>query len=916
MPSTIQRSFSGGEIAPSLYARSDQTKYQSGLRRCENFVVMRHGGVTNRPGTKFITQVADSNRKVRLIKFVFSADQTYVIELGHQYIRFIKNGVQLTNNNGTPYELVTSYQEEHLRDIQYVQSADVITLVHPNYVPSFLSRTGDIAWTLTQVVYAPSITPPDAVVINGTAGTSSSYVVTSVKELTYEESLPSAAVGNTNAAPSSSAKNSITVGYTKGIYEFNVYKRINGVYGYIGTTRPLDSKMVVPYTVQAVPSLPTWKDVAFTLPAGHGYVANDWIVIADATHTDINSSGIRVQAVATNLITIRILATVPVGSTGTLTAGNKFTRSSTVVTMYFATGHEYNVGEPIFLSTGYPSDVSNRTVTVTTLPNANTITFANPTTATTQGSAIVLMNATFNDDGISADTTDTPPQPRDPFPSVKNYPATVSYFQQRAAFANTYNEPEKVWLSRTGNFKNFTIRSPLQDDDAITFTIAGRQVNEVRHFIEVGQMLILTSGGEWRVQGDADGVVKPAAINLKQEGYSGAAKITPIVIGNNALYVQARGNIVRDLRYDLQSDGYNGRDLTVFAAHLFDGYQLVTWDYAQVPHSIVWVVRDDGTLLGLTYLREHDVWGWHQHTTDGVFEDVVCVPEGGEDGIYVVVRRDINGVPVRYIERFAPRYSSQIIDIKRDAFFVDCGATYDGNNTDPSRLITVIPGTGLTVRDTMTLSSTGHFNVMDVGNAYELTIDGVSIRFKVINYINASTLTVQPSRDVPQDFIVTTQWVKMVDNLTGLDHLEGKEVSILADGNVHPLRTVVEGGITLDRPCGVVHVGLPYVSTMETLAIDNPGGETLFDKNKIIHKVSMLVESSRGVFAGPDEEHLREHKQRSNEDYGTPTRPVTGLIEIQTVAKWDKQGLVMVQQKDPLPLSVLSVVPQVTVSPR
>jgi hypothetical protein len=103
---------------------------------------------------------------------------------------------------------------------------------------------------------------------------------------------------------------------------------------------------------------------------------------------------------------------------------------------------------------------------------------------------------------------------------------------------------------------------------------------------------------------------------------------------------------------------------------------------------------------------------------------------------------------------------------------------------------------------------------------------------------------------------------------------------------------------------------------MQTLAIDNPAGETIVDKNKIIHKVSMMVESSRGVFVGPDENHLSEYKQRSNETYEDPTRPVTGLIEVQTVAKWEKNAVVTVQQKDPLPLSVLSVVPQVTVSPR
>lgn len=788
MPSTSQRSFAGGEIAPSLHARSDQSKYQTGLRRCQNFIVMRHGGVSNRPGTKFIASVKDSTKQVRLIKFIFNAEQTYVLEFGNLYIRFIKNGVQLTSS-GVPYEISSPYLEADLRSIQYVQSGDVITLVHPNYEPRTLSRTGDTTWILAlakgQYGYGANFGPPSISTVTTQATATSTnmpvsenyvtYVVTGVKKDTYEESLPSAAsTVNTFDSNINWRRNTVVINallLQSGIVgEFNVYKNSTGVYGYLGTV--------------------AWDGV---------------------------TSVVR-----------------------------------------------------------------------------------------------------FIDDGsVKPDTQRTPPQTRSLFASTNNYPSTVSYYQQRAVFASTISEPEKVWMSRTGNFKNFTIRSPLQDDDAVTFTIAGRQVNEVRHLIEVGQMLILTSGGEWRMQGDSDGVIRPSAINLKQEGYSGAAKITPIVIGNNALYVQARGNIVRDLRYDLQSDGYNGRDLTVFAAHLFDGYQLTAWDYAQIPHSIVWVVRSDGVLLGLTYLREHDVWGWHRHDTDGAYEDVVCIPEGTEDGIYVVVRRTINGVTKRYIERFAPRYTSQPIDIKRDAFFVDCGATYDGNNTVTTRTMTVQAITGTTVRDTMRLvCSASFFSLGDVGNAYELTVNGVSIRFKVISYINTTTVGVQPSRDVPTGFTTTASWVKMVDELSNLSHLEGKDVSVLADGNVHPTCRVTNGAITLNRPCGVVHVGLPYTSTMQTLAIDNPAGETIVDKNKIIHKVSMMVESSRGVFVGPDENHLSEYKQRSNETYEDPTRPVTGLIEVQTVAKWEKNAVVTVQQKDPLPLSVLSVVPQVTVSPR
>lgn len=850
MPSHIQRSFAGGELAPSLYARADQVKYQSGLHTCHNFMVMRHGGVTNRPGTKLIALAKDSANTVRLMKFVFNAEQTYVLEFGHLYIRFYRNGIPILNAGGSaPYEVVSPYQSQHLRDIRFTQSGDVMTLVHPSYAPRQLSRTAHNVWTLAEITYKPSVNPPPFITASATTSNTKTqyYVATSVKEITYEESLPSSEASIGNFAPTTSNPTNVTIGAVTGIYEFNVYKKKHGVFGYVGTAKAPFAPRVCNFAAPS--SSGGSRTITITLPTGHGYDVGEKIIITEASNSTYNGQW----------------------------------------------------------------DVTAKTDT------SATFTVTNASGSATSGSATVNFNAVFVDDGIAPDLTDTPPQDRNPFEGG-NYPSTVGYFQQRAIFANTTAEPEKVWMSRPGNFKNFTIRSPLQDDDAITFTIAGNQVNEVRHLVEVGTLLILTAGGEWRVLGDSDGVVRPSAINLKQEGYSGAANLPPIVIGNNALYVQARGNIARDLRYDLQSDGYNGRDLTVFAAHLFDGYTLSAWDYAQIPHSVVWTVRSDGTLLGLTYLREHDVWGWHRHSTDGVFEDVLCIPEGTEDAVYVVVKRTLNGQATRCIERFASRYTSQKIDIARDAFFVDCGGTYDGRNSDTAKTLTLTQDTGLTVQHRQTLTANVNlFASTDVGNAFELSVGSTTLRFKVVQYVSATVVKVTPSSNVPATGftgIASSTWTKLVDEIAGLTWLNGKEVAILADGNVHPRRTVASGSITLDRPCGVVHVGLPYQSTLKTLPVDVPNAETMSDKNKLIGKVALMVESSRGVFVGPDESNLREFKQRKLETYGQPTGLVTGLIEVQTVSQWDKNGQVTLVQADPLPVSVLSVVPSMLVAPR
>jgi len=303
-----------------------------------------------------------------------------------------------------------------------------------------------------------------------------------------------------------------------------------------------------------------------------------------------------------------------------------------------------------------------------------------------------------------------------------------------------------------------------------------------------------------------------------------------VVVGKQTLYLQEKGGKVRSLGYSFADDAFVGTDLTILSSHLFHGYEIVDWAYQEAPYSCVWAVRDDGVLLGLTYLPEHEVAAWHRHDTDGEVESVCVVSEDGGDAVYLAVKRTFGETTKRFIERMDDRDWTDI----EDAFFVDCGLTYSG--------------------------------------------------------AAASTIS-------------------------GLDHLEGKTVSILADGFVHPQRTVSSGSITLDRAYSKVHVGLPFTSDIETLEVNAPNGNIL-DRAKIINSVGMIVEDTVTVWAGPDADNLREYKARSTEAYGAPTALHDGLIEIDTIATWSKQGRVFIRNSSPLPVSILAVIPDVTAGGR
>lgn len=270
-----------------------------------------------------------------------------------------------------------------------------------------------------------------------------------------------------------------------------------------------------------------------------------------------------------------------------------------------------------------------------------------------------------------------------PFSSLGDYPGLVKLHQNRLVFANSANHRRTIWGSCTGDFYNFGKHSPLQDDDAYEFTIAGGQVNEIRSLVALSELMLFTAGEEYMAQGGDNGIC-PNAINVKYQSGNGSSVLQPLKISDNVLYVQNSAAAVRDFAYALESDGYRGNDVSIMANHLFRNHKIVAWCYQRHPDSVVWAVREDGVLLGLTYMREHQVWGWHAHETDGLFRDVCCVSDGdGHDEVYAVVDRVVGGVTKRYVEHLATRLPEG--DVTK-GFFVDCGLSYDGDGDTASHL--------------------------------------------------------------------------------------------------------------------------------------------------------------------------------------------------------------------------------------
>lgn len=962
-----QRAFSGGELAPALRARTDVAKYAFGLRTLRNFVIQPAGGVANRPGTTFAAEVKDSDQSARLVKFVFNADQTYVLEFGDQYIRWYQAGAPVvlgfvpapwdtgiyevgdlvTHNDiiyycvvahndeeppnptywhpltGDIYEIPTPYAAADLAELQYVQSADVITLVHPSYPPHELRRHGHTRWILEAVDFAPSVDPPTNLALaDGAAGDPLYWAVTALSVEQGDESLP-AVINAADKVPSSGTPTTVSWNPPVGAISHNIYRSEDGVtYGFIGATGG------APGTV----TKNTWTDDSESAAT----VVEGTVVASGQARITVVSSAEEKATYGTYTVQGRAIVLAASGrATGKLyfyyardgearvlaaTLGG-FEAEDTTTTEAFS----QTISVP---DNGYTSLVIDIVPEVTQIGDGQSACTADFTEAPNDRVTYEGFSSTvsFSDKGADPDYTIQPPVARTPFNATDRYPAAVGHYQQRRLFARTNTQPEHVWGSRIGSVRNFTVSTPLQDDDAVTWSLAGDEVHAVQSFVHLRTLFVLTSGGVYSIKGDASGALTPFGINPEQRSYEGASTLRPAKIGTRFLYVPRQGTGLRDVTQD-DISGVVSSDLTVFSSHLFLGKTLVALDVQRTPYPIVWAARSDGVLLGLTYLPEQEVWGWHRHDTDGVIEDLCAIPEGTEDAVYLLVRRTIQGATRRYIERMATRLITDIVD----ACFLDASLVYDGRNTG-STTMTLSGGTAWTVDETLTCTaSASTFVSSDVGNEVVLTAaDGSALRCTITAYTSATVVSVRPQKTVPADLraTATTAWARAVDVVSGLEHLAGKAVGVFADGFVvaspanaaYPAVTVSSGGVvTLDRPYSVIRVGLPYLSDFETLDIDTPQGPSLKESALHIGRIGLTVEATRGFWAGRQAPALsgdplaglNEYKSREvSVGYDAPPALITDTVHVTVPGNWDAHGRIFVRNPDPIPLAILAAIPQ------
>lgn len=897
-------SFNAGELSPLLDGRYDLEKYYSGCRTLENFIVLSQGGVTKRPGTKYIASTKTAADAAMITSFEFSVTQAYILEFGDEYIRFYKDGGQIQNDAGTaPYEISTPYDITDLFELQFFQSADTMYIVHEDYAPRKLTRTGHTAWTLTTVDFQRGPFLDEN--ITDTTVTATGYTIAAdataeTFTITGSGDLSDIFTDNKNFVVGGSTANdgTWTVSSTNAADPF-----IITVTGNITSDVDDGSIIIVDGTVTLTASTALFDT---TNHIGALWQVSHTVDSESASGSFTSPTGGTSASVSVQLGRRFDFTTHGSGWTGTCVLQRSYDGGS--VWKDVLPVHYENDGNASYSESEKVADAIYR-VNMTTI-TAGTMTYN-------------LISRSFDNDGVAkitavasttsatatvqnliGDTTATKYWSEGAWSLDEGYPSTGTLYEERAVYAATTNSPQTIWLSQSDDWDNFL--AGTDDSDALKYTIASDQVNAIRWIASQNVLLIGTTGGEWKMSADsANESLTPNNKTIRKQSSFGSAYIKPVSTDNVVLYIQRQSRKVREMAYSYEIDGWVSPDLSVLAEHITQN-GIDQTAYQKTPDPILWCVVD-GDLAALTYNREHEVVAWHLHTFDGDVESVAVIPGSTEDEVWILISREIEGSTVRYIEQFQPRY----VAAQEDMFFVDSGLSFDGGAavtvTSFSQAIpasVTAAGHGFSDGDQVRFSS---LSGMTEANNKVFTVDDAT----------TNTFTLNDKTDsVNIDSTGFTAYisggtVQQVENaFTGLDHLEDELVSIVVDGGYYGTATVASGIVTLADYYNTVHIGLGYTSKLLPMRIAVPG-QNISSRTKRITKVTLRFFETSACKVGSSWTDYDNVVFRDADDPLESSTPLfTGEKDLEFEGDYETAGNIYLQSDLSVPCTILFIEPE------
>ena len=936
-------SFTAGELSPALRARSDLSKYGLGVATCKNFYVNHQGGLVSRPGLKFVGQASGVGGRIRLKEFrassnsyllVFSRNVIHVIQNGayvletaalpaisgitaaeppvvthtaahglvtNQLVHFSEvqgmtelNGriFRVRNVTSTSYELyhthsqaidassytgwvsggsvyptvhiATNYKTNEVYGLKFFQHQNEMWITHSNHIPRKLTFTDATTWSLDDEVFGNNVTSPDNLSSTpATAGTAGySVAVTTIDQNGAESVISTEVYEELAETPSASDPSSLyTWDAVAGALEYYVYRSL---------------------------VLPVGSDVSGAQELGY---------IGRALSPQFSD----------NYITPDFTKTPPRHK-------NPFAGGAITYIDVTAKGSLYSKIDTVTVSggggsgfVGYP--VVNRTVG----GSGGEIIGVVVVNGGSGYSSPVVSFGTSTGSGATATVSLTP--------SSGNNPSVFARFEQRAVYAGSLNYPMTIWGSKPKMYTNFDESAISNASDSYEFTLDLPDITPISHLIGMKNGLVLMTETQISQLVSTGVGVSAVAAKVEPQAYRGVSTVTPVVIDMNILYTQPYGSAVYELAYTFYTNSFAVRDMSVLASHLFDTTRKSprSLSYAEEPDKLLHFVRDDGRLLTMTYAPDQELYAWSQHWTNGIFHTSEVVRESTRSVTYVVVSRVIDGEVARHIEYFSDRAITHVEDYLGSDAGVEYALTELGVNA------TLTAGTGAGVTLTITSGDTP-FLGSDVGSI--IYVLGGKALITAVPTTNSLTLTFlrdivpDETQGTVNDPVVTGShflsrklfYGPEVTNVTGLWHLEGKAVSVLADGVEIMGRTVVGG--TLDTPLATpaskILVGLPYTCQVKTLPATS-SQIMINGKLRNAYAAALYLKDTKGLTTGSDFDTLYPVKARMDTDWDSTSGMRNDITEVNVRSSWDREGVFCIEQAAPYPATLLGLALEVEV---
>ena len=520
-----------------------------------------------------------------------------------------------------------------------------------------------------------------------------------------------------------------------------------------------------------------------------------------------------------------------------------------------------------------------------------------------------------------------------------NMPGAVAFYGGRLFYGGTNTDPETFFGSMApdddgaSRFDNFTVGSDAED--SVVFPIASQNNTADRIFWFAGTSKFLaigTYGGVYKAYGATEAApISGTDITVQSVDFYGVQDMLPIRLGTSLFYVQRGGLILNRFAYNLLEDSYSSEDLNILSDEVtYPGVNRLAIQQGKI--NILWLVRDDGVLLGMSTKEQEKIAAWHTHYLGGTDTKVISI--GGEpsstnsDSLWLVVERTIDGVTRRYHEYFAPDdvlpeeedFYTGDEDADRDAFEkrqyevskqivrVDSALSLDTTRTE-----TITPDAVTGDAVTFTAGS-AMFTASDVGRRIiKKYLTGFESGVAEITaYVSTTEVTCKILEDFDSaDTIASGGWYLTVTEISGLEHLEGEEVAIVTDGALHPAQTVTDGAVTLDTSATVVHVGLGYRGWIRTMPLESRSlSGSSMAMTSTINRVGVLFRHTLGTYFGTNPYRMEQVITRTTNDRtGQPPPLFTGMMEIRIPDGYDPEKFVNVMQEDPLPCTIQALIP-------